>query len=111
MSKYILLLIIILISCFLFLSCGNPPDEMIPINLLDWVNNILPKINNINLNQEKQKIFAAQEIQNKKELLAFKKNNSIYIHSKHEKESGFLYSIDNNSFILKESWLISFNLE
>lgn len=102
MINYIIKAIIFLFILTVLISCNTPPEDMQPINLLDWINNILPKMNAINLNEAKQKKFAEENIQNDIQLLQFYKDTTIAIHSKEEKKSDFLYSLANNTFLLKK---------
>ncbi len=94
----IFLLVFMIFSMF---SCKTPPKEMESINLLEWLNELLMKLNSVNLNEGKQKKFIEEEIQSQKTLILFKKNYTINFNTIKDKESNFIYSIDNNSFILK----------
>jgi hypothetical protein len=78
-----------------------PPSDIKEVNILEWLNEFLKKFNEINLNEKKQKTFIDDEIRSKKILLIFKKNQKIHFNTVKNKESNFIYSLDNNSFILK----------
>lgn len=82
-------------------SCKAPPKEMEPVNLLEWFNELLMKLNNVNLNEGKQKKFIEEEIRSQRVLMFFKKNYTINFNTIKDKESNFIYSLENNAFILK----------
>lgn len=101
MKKNFLKLIYLIYMMIILFSCVPPSKDMAEINILEWLNELLNKFNEINLNKEKQKVFIEDEIRGKKILLIFKKEYKIYLNTIKKNESDFIYSIDDNSFILK----------
>ena len=101
MKKIFLKLLYLISIIFYIMSCNPPPINTPEINVLEWLNGLLNKFNEISLNEEKLKTFIEDEIRSKKILLVFKKDYKIHFNTIKKNESDFLYSIDNNSFILK----------
>ncbi len=106
--KTILKLFFLTIILFSLIACGEPPENIKTISVLDWISNILPKLNEINLDEERQKIFIEKEIQSKKQLIVFHKGQSIHLHTKQDKTSDLFYSLDNNGFILKKPVYVTY---
>ena len=105
MRKY--LKFVLLISLILFFTCFAPPENTKEINLFIWIQKMIDKLNLAVKNREKQRVLL-EEIWDNNEYFAYYKHSSINITSFESKKSDLLYSINNNSFIIKQPLYITY---
>ncbi|OHD19377.1 MAG: hypothetical protein A2086_06985 [Spirochaetes bacterium GWD1_27_9] len=84
-----------------------PPKNTETLSLLEWINSLIPKINEMKDNKEKQKEFR-DELLNIDSIIGLYENSTIIFKSRKEKTSDFVYSIDNNSFVTKVPLYVTF---
>jgi len=107
MQKNIKLFFLLLLVSLISISCGAPPERAVETTLFKRISVLLSKLNAAVGNAKEQKnIF--NEIGADENILSFYKNSEIRIYSKKEKVSDLFYSLDNNSFIIKRPFYITF---
>ncbi len=89
------------------LSCGAPPERAVETSLFSRISTLLSRLNAAVGNAKEQKNIL-NEIGADENILSFYKNSEIRIYSKKEKVSDLFYSLDNNSFIIKRQFYITF---
>jgi len=97
---------IFLLTLLLF-SCITPPENVKEINIFLWIQKMIEKMNRAVKNREKQKALL-DEAWNNNEYFAFYKDTVIQISSYENKKSDLFYSLNNNSFIIKQPLYITY---
>ena len=102
MRKKIFLFLVFLI--LILSSCLKPSDETKEIKLLNYVDEVLKKVNELKDKPEEQLEYFKNMQNNFQAILAFYKNTEIYINSKEANPSvnDFMYTLDNNKFVIKK---------
>lgn len=103
--KNIALFIILII--FILFSCIAPPENIKEINIFVWIQKMINKLNQAVKNREKQQELL-NEAWNNNEYFGFYKDSVIQITSYEEKKSDQFYSLNNNSFIIKQPLYITY---
>lgn len=105
--KKLLKLFLLLLLISSLISCGAPPERAVETSLFKRISILLSKLNSAVGNaKEQKKIF--NEIGSDENILSFYKDSEIRIFSKKDKVSDLFYSLDNNSFIIKKPFYITF---
>lgn len=96
------LLILLIISSNIVISCGKPPEDADEKNLLDLMEENLQFMNMVKGDDEKMKKFATELAENFEMIIAFYKDSQINITSSQgiPDEQALAYSLENNEFMV-----------
>ena len=94
-------LIILLIILFFLITCGQPPEGIKEVNLINFIQDNLQELNRIKDNKVLQNNFFNNLEDNFNVLFIFQKDSSLNINSKTAlpDKNSILYTLDGNKFI------------
>lgn len=102
-------LMILIFILFCLITCGQPPEGIKEVNLINFIQDSLQELNRIKDNKELQKNYFKNLMENFNVLFVLLKDTSLVINSKPAlpEEHTISYTLDGNKFIIAKPLYIT----